>query len=182
MGDGGAALVAARAARRRQVRPARGRSGRADPQGVRRARVVRAQGRLPDSGALRRRSPREPEIPIANVRGEISYEEVAGYLEFELDGATVRLDALDDDGDLFVIFRDATSAKTTYRRRPVPGDRAAEGRRLVRRFQQGVQPAVRVFRVHDLPAATAPELDEGGGPGRRALPRAQVLIGRRGRP
>jgi hypothetical protein len=58
--------------------------------------------------------PKGTKIPIANVRGEISYEEVAGYLEFELDGATVRLDALDDDGDLFIIFRDATSAKTTY--------------------------------------------------------------------
>jgi hypothetical protein len=58
--------------------------------------------------------PSGTQIPIANVRGEISYEDVAGYLEFTLDGATVRLDALDDDGDLFVIFRDATSAKTTY--------------------------------------------------------------------
>jgi uncharacterized protein (DUF1684 family) len=58
--------------------------------------------------------PRGTQIPIANVRGEISYEDVAGYLEFTLDGATVRLDALDDDGDLFVIFRDATSAKATY--------------------------------------------------------------------
>ena len=58
--------------------------------------------------------PKGTQIPIANVRGEISYENVAGYLEFTLDGANVRLDALDDDGDLFVIFRDATSAKTTY--------------------------------------------------------------------
>jgi len=58
--------------------------------------------------------PKGTRIPIANMRAEISYEEVAGYLEFELDGTTVRLDALDDGGDLFVIFRDATSAKTTY--------------------------------------------------------------------
>lgn len=58
--------------------------------------------------------PRGTKIPIANVRGEISYEEVAGQLEFELGGATIRLDALDDDGNLFVIFRDATSADTTY--------------------------------------------------------------------
>jgi uncharacterized protein (DUF1684 family) len=58
--------------------------------------------------------PKGTQIPIANVRGEISYEDVAGYLEFSLNGKTVRLDALDDDGNLFVIFRDATSAKTTY--------------------------------------------------------------------
>jgi len=53
-------------------------------------------------------------IPIANVRGEISYEKVAGSLEFVLNGRRTTLDALDDEGDLFVIFRDTTSDVTTY--------------------------------------------------------------------
>jgi len=53
-------------------------------------------------------------IPIANVRGEISYEKVAGSLEFVLNGQKTTLDALDDEGDLFIIFRDATSNATTY--------------------------------------------------------------------
>ncbi len=53
-------------------------------------------------------------IPIANVRGEISYEKVAGTLEFVLNGNKTTLDALDDEGDLFIIFRDATSDSTTY--------------------------------------------------------------------
>ncbi|MCC6869007.1 MAG: DUF1684 domain-containing protein [Burkholderiales bacterium] len=53
-------------------------------------------------------------IPIANVRGEISYEKVAGTLEFTVNGKKMTLDALDDDGDLFIIFRDATSETTTY--------------------------------------------------------------------
>ena len=53
-------------------------------------------------------------IPIANVRGEISYEKVAGTLEFVLNGQKTTLDALDDDGDLFIIFRDGTSDSTTY--------------------------------------------------------------------
>jgi len=53
-------------------------------------------------------------IPIANVRGEISYEKVAGTLEFTVNGKKMTLDALDDDGDLFIIFRDATSADATY--------------------------------------------------------------------
>ena len=53
-------------------------------------------------------------FPIANVRGEISYEKVAGTLEFVLNGQKTTLDALDDDGDLFIIFRDATSSATTY--------------------------------------------------------------------
>jgi len=53
-------------------------------------------------------------IPIANVRGEISYEKVAGTLEFTVNGKKMTLDALDDEGDLFVIFRDGTSNSTTY--------------------------------------------------------------------
>lgn len=53
-------------------------------------------------------------IPIANVRGEISYEKVAGTLEFTVNGRKMTLDALDDDDSLFIIFRDGTSASTTY--------------------------------------------------------------------
>jgi len=53
-------------------------------------------------------------IPIANVRGEISYEKVAGTLEFNVNGQKMSFDALDDDGDLFIIFRDGTSNSTTY--------------------------------------------------------------------
>jgi uncharacterized protein (DUF1684 family) len=53
-------------------------------------------------------------IPIANVRGEIAYEKVAGSLEFTIAGRKIALDALDDDGSLFIIFRDGTSGSTTY--------------------------------------------------------------------
>jgi uncharacterized protein len=53
-------------------------------------------------------------IPIANVRGEISYEKVAGTLEFTVNGQKMSFDALDDDGNLFIIFRDGTSNSTTY--------------------------------------------------------------------
>jgi uncharacterized protein (DUF1684 family) len=53
-------------------------------------------------------------VPIANVRGEISYEKVAGTLEFVVNGQKMSFDALDDEGDLFVIFRDTTSNSTTY--------------------------------------------------------------------
>jgi len=53
-------------------------------------------------------------VPIANVRGEISYEKVAGTLEFNVNGQKMSFDALDDDGDLFIIFRDGTSNSTTY--------------------------------------------------------------------
>ena len=53
-------------------------------------------------------------IPIANVRGEIAYEKVAGTLEFAVNGQKMTLDALDDEGNLFIIFRDGTSNSATY--------------------------------------------------------------------
>ncbi|MFO1415524.1 MAG: DUF1684 domain-containing protein [Burkholderiales bacterium] len=53
-------------------------------------------------------------IPIANVRGEIAYEKVAGTLEFSVNGQKMSFDALDDEGSLFIIFRDGTSNSTTY--------------------------------------------------------------------
>ncbi len=53
-------------------------------------------------------------IPIANVRGEISYEKVAGTLEFVVNGQKLAMDALDDDGNLFIIFRDGTSGAGSY--------------------------------------------------------------------
>lgn len=53
-------------------------------------------------------------IPIIDVLGEVSQEPSPGYVEFQLDGQTYRLDAVDDDGELFFIFRDLTSGRTTY--------------------------------------------------------------------
>jgi len=54
-------------------------------------------------------------ISILNVLDETSDEPVAGYVEFEIAGrGPYRLDALDDDGGLFIIFKDATAGDTTY--------------------------------------------------------------------
>jgi len=54
-------------------------------------------------------------IPIVNVLGEISEEPSPGYVEFRMAGRTLRLDPIDEgDGELFFIFRDGTSGKTTY--------------------------------------------------------------------
>jgi hypothetical protein len=69
-------------------------------------------------------------IPIVNVLDEVSDEPVAGYVEFELGGRTVRLDALDEEKGLFFIFRDETAGKSTYRpgrflyvdRKPAPDE------------------------------------------------------------
>ena len=117
-------------------------------------------------------------IPIANVRGEISYEKVAGTLEFTVNGQKMTLDALDDEGDLFIIFRDGTSNSTTYppgRFLVVEKPRTA---RLGRRLQQGVQPAVRVLGVHDVPAAAAAELAQERRRGGREIRGPQVVVSR----
>jgi uncharacterized protein (DUF1684 family) len=53
-------------------------------------------------------------IAIVNVLGETSDEPVAGYVEFLMNGRPYRLDALDDDGGLFFIFKDKTAGDTTY--------------------------------------------------------------------
>ena len=61
--------------------------------------------------------PYEPgkKIAIVNVLDETSDEPVAGYVEFELNGRPHRLDALDDEGGLFIIFSDGTAGDTTYK-------------------------------------------------------------------
>ncbi len=59
--------------------------------------------------------PAGTKIPVANVRGEISEEDAAGRVEFDLAGHKHHLDVFaEDDGALFIILRDATSGVTTY--------------------------------------------------------------------
>ena len=53
-------------------------------------------------------------IPIINVLGEAAEEASPGYVEFQLDGHSFSLDAIDEDDELFFIFRDGTSGQTTY--------------------------------------------------------------------
>ena len=53
-------------------------------------------------------------IPIVNVIDEVSDEVSPGYVEFDLQGRTYRLDAFTEDNGLFLIFRDATAGDTTY--------------------------------------------------------------------
>ncbi|HXN15703.1 MAG TPA: DUF1684 domain-containing protein [Usitatibacter sp.] len=70
-------------------------------------------------------------ISIVNVLDEVSEESAPGYVEFELGGRTQRLDALSEDGGLFIIFRDATAGQSTYgsgrflyvEKAPQPGER-----------------------------------------------------------
>ena len=59
----------------------------------------------------------------------------------------------------------------------------AEGQwRVGGRLQQGVQPALRVLRVHDMPPTSAPELAQVGRFRGREVRRAQVVVSASRRP
>ncbi len=68
-------------------------------------------------------------LAIVNVIDEVSEEPCPGYVEFELDGKTQRLDVVGEDEGLFFVMRDATAGETTYRpgrflyiaKKPEPG-------------------------------------------------------------
>jgi len=53
-------------------------------------------------------------IRIVNVIDEVSNEPCPGFAEFQLNGATYKLDAIAEEDGLFFIFRDQTAGKTTY--------------------------------------------------------------------
>lgn len=53
-------------------------------------------------------------IPITNVLGQTSEQKVAGRLTFKINNTEYSLDALEEDGELFIIFADATNKKETY--------------------------------------------------------------------
>lgn len=54
------------------------------------------------------------EIPITNVLGQTTPNPSPGYLEFEKDGKTYKIDALDAGDELYLIIADKTSGGETY--------------------------------------------------------------------
>jgi uncharacterized protein len=58
--------------------------------------------------------PKPKTIAITNILGMTDQEPSPGYAEFTIHGQTMRLEPVLDDGELFFMFKDATSAKTTY--------------------------------------------------------------------
>jgi len=53
-------------------------------------------------------------IPIPNILGETEQEPSPGYVEFALNGQSLRLHPVTEDNQLFFIFRDGTTGKETY--------------------------------------------------------------------
>ncbi len=58
--------------------------------------------------------PEPRQVPIPNILGMTENMTSPGYVTFELNGETYRLDPVLEDDQLFFIFRDQTAGKTTY--------------------------------------------------------------------
>jgi len=54
------------------------------------------------------------EIEIANILGDVEKMKSPGYVTFTLNGKEFRLEPVTEEKQLFFIFRDTTSGKTTY--------------------------------------------------------------------
>jgi len=53
-------------------------------------------------------------IEMLNVLGQTIRSEVKGTLSFSMDGQSFQLDALEEDGELFIVFGDLTNGASTY--------------------------------------------------------------------
>jgi uncharacterized protein len=61
------------------------------------------------------KTPAQPtQISIKNILGQTSQQQTAGKLVFTIDGKQYTLDALQEGDELFIIFGDETSGKSTY--------------------------------------------------------------------
>ena len=102
--------------------------------------------------------------------GQIDKMPVPGKVEFVRDGKTYTLLPVLEEPDakeLWYIFADKTSAKETYGGgRFLYSDMPKDGK-VVDRFQQVVQPAVRVHAACDVSARTAGKSPADSGDGRR---------------
>jgi len=58
--------------------------------------------------------PQPTKIPITNILGMTEPQDSPGYAEFQLSGKQVRLEPVIENGQLFFMFKDATSGSTTY--------------------------------------------------------------------
>lgn len=58
--------------------------------------------------------PKPKTIQITNILGMKDDEPSPGYAEFTIAGKTLRLEPVTEDNELFFMFKDATSAHTTY--------------------------------------------------------------------
>ena len=87
--------------------------------------------------------PKAKTIAITNILGMTDQEPSPGYAEFSLQGKQVRLEPVVEDGELFFMFKDATSAKSTY----------GAGRFLYADMPKGDKVEIDFNKAHNPPCA-----------------------------
>jgi hypothetical protein len=87
--------------------------------------------------------PKAKTIAITNILGMTDQEPSPGYAEFTLQGKQVRLEPVVEDGELFFMFKDATSAKSTY----------GAGRFLYADMPKGDKVEIDFNKAHNPPCA-----------------------------
>ena len=87
--------------------------------------------------------PKPKTIAITNILGMTDQEPSPGYAEFTLQGKTMRLEPVLEDDELFFMFKDATSAKSTY----------GAGRFLYAKLPKGDTVELDFNKAHNPPCA-----------------------------
>jgi uncharacterized protein (DUF1684 family) len=87
--------------------------------------------------------PKPRTIAITNILGMTDQEPAPGYAEFTLQGKKLTLEPVLDDGELFFMFKDATSAHTTY----------GAGRFLYAALPKGNEVELDFNKAHNPPCA-----------------------------
>ena len=82
-------------------------------------------------------------IAITNILGMTDQEPSPGYAEFTLQGKKMTLEPVLEDGELFFMFKDATSAKSTY----------GAGRFLYADLPKGSEVELDFNKAHNPPCA-----------------------------
>ena len=137
------------------------------------------------SSAASSATPQPKSMKVPNTFGEVDAYKTEGVVEFTLLGQTLRLRPFTTRPKRFYfVFRDASSGQRDLRDRALPLRRSARRRHDGAGFQPGVQPAVRVQPVHDVPdpASGEPAADQNprrreGLPGPRATRRRRQAVG-----
>ena len=99
------------------------------------------------------------EIAVPNVLGEVERSPSPGTAVFTVDGKEYRLTPVLEEGspDLLLRLRRRDQPHRDLRGGALPLRRSGEGRHGRPRLQPGLQPALRVQRLRDLPAAAEAE-------------------------
>jgi uncharacterized protein (DUF1684 family) len=87
--------------------------------------------------------PKPKTIAITNILGMSDQEPSPGYAEFTLQGKKLTLEPVLEDGELFFMFKDATSARTTY----------GAGRFLYAALPKGNEVELDFNKAHNPPCA-----------------------------